>query len=283
MHLGHRCLLRQLEQQAATRGLKPVALTFDRHPLEVVSKDFVPSLLTTAEEKARLLKAYFCGDVVVLPFTPELSQLTAKEFMQEVLSKELDAEVLLMGYDHRFGHGGGTAEQYAEWGRECAIEVLQAEVLSGEKVSSSRIRRLMEAGNIADANALLGYPYFIEGMVTEGKQIGRTIGFPTANLELPKRKLCPGCGVYAVRVTLPDGTLRAGMLCIGHRPTVDTDGAVSIEVNILDFTGDLYNQALRLELVGKLRDERQFDSLDDLQQQLRHDATAVRALIHSLS
>lgn len=279
VHRGHRCLLRQLEGLAAERGLLPVAVTFDRHPMEVVRPEGSPSLLTTAEEKARLLHAAFSGQTVILPFTPELGALSAQSFMLEVLRRCFGTEVLLMGYDHRFGHGGGTPVQYVEWGKEAGIEVVQAHVLSGEKVSSSRIRRAIAEGCIEEANRLLGYTYFIGGTVTHGKQIGRTIGFPTANLRTEEHKLLPGCGVYAVRVTLPDGNCKGGMLCIGHRPTVETAGNISIEVNIFDFNGDLYGSNLRLDIVARLREERAFGSLRSLKQQLTKDAAAARLMI----
>jgi len=280
VHRGHRYLLQQLEGLAAANGLVPVAVTFDQHPRQVLATDFVPSLLTTQEEKLTLLSGAFKGEVVVLPFTQKLSRLTAKEFMQSVLRDRLNAKLLLMGFNHRFGHGGGTFDDYMEWGRESGIKVVQAEALADEVVSSSRIRKLISLGDIECGNGLLGYPYFLTGRVAEGKQIGRQIGFPTANLSLPEQKLLPACGVYAVRVTMPDGTKRGGMLCVGHRPTLEAHGEVSIEAHIFDFIGNLYGEQLHLELIGKLREERPFASLDDLQKQLMQDAIASKAMIN---
>lgn len=279
VHRGHRYLLQQLEEMASDEGLSAVAVTFDRHPKEVVSKDFSPLLLTTQIEKLSLLSQFFKGEIVVLPFTLELSSLTAKEFMQSVLREKLNTEVLLMGYNHRFGHGGGTMEDYMNWGSEMGIEVRMAKALEGEKVSSSRIRNLITEGDVEKANTLLGYRYFMTGSIVEGKQIGRQIGFPTANLSLPERKLLPACGVYAVEVEMTDGTRRGGMLCIGHRPTVEANGELSIEVHIFDFKGNLYGKEIRLEFIGRLREERRFSSLEELQQQLRKDAVAVQKLI----
>lgn len=283
VHHGHRYLLQQLETLAAEYGLSAVAVTFDCHPRQVVCEDFVPSLLTTQEEKLALLSETFSGKVVVLPFTKELSTLTAKEFMQSVLREKLNAKLLLMGYNHRFGHGGGTPEEYAAWGRETGIKVCQAEALAGEKVSSSRIRNLINQGDIDNANAMLGYPYFLTGTVIIGKQIGRQIGFPTANLLLPEHKLLPACGVYAVWVVLPDKTKCGGMLCIGHRPTIEANGELSIEVHIFDFKGDLYGEQICLDFIGKLREERHFASLDTLQAQLTRDAAAAREMISHLA
>ena len=276
VHRGHRFLLQQLEELAAENGLSPIAVTFDCHPRTVVQPDFVPSLLTTQEEKLSLLSKTFKGEVVVLPFTKELSELTAKEFMQSVLREKLNAKLLLMGYNHRFGHGGGTQEEYEVWGRETGIEVCLAEALDGEKVSSSRIRNLIVLGEIEKANEMLGYPYFLTGKVIEGKHIGRQMGFPTANLSVPEQKLLPACGVYAVWVTLPDHTKRGGMLCIGHRPTIESNGEISVEVHIFDFDDNLYGTTISIDFIGKLREERHFDSLEELKQQLSIDASAAR-------
>ena len=279
VHKGHSYLLRQLEELAAAKDLSPCIVTFDCHPRTIVQADYAPLLLTTQKEKLTLLTEAFGGEIVVLPFTQELSGLTAREFMQTVLREQLNAKFLLMGYNHNFGHGGGTREQYEAWGRETGIEVCLAEPLAGEKVSSSRIRDLITSGEIERANEMLGYPYFLTGVVTEGKQIGRQIGFPTANLRLPAQKLLPACGAYAVWVTLPDHSKRGGMLCIGHRPTVETDGKISVEVHIFDFSENLYGMSISVDFIGKLRDEAHFDSLDALQQQLILDAESARHLI----
>ena len=279
VHRGHRYLLKQLEELAAANDLSPIAVTFDCHPRTVVQKDFVPSLLTTQEEKLALLSEVFKGEVVVLPFTQELSALSAKEFMESVLRDKLNAKLLLMGYNHHFGHGGGTHEEYEAWGHETGIKVCLAEALSGEKVSSSRIRSLIGLGEMEKANEMLGYPYFLTGKVSEGKQIGRQIGFPTANLLTAEHKLLPVCGVYAVWVRMPDGTKKGGMLCIGHRPTVEENGKISVEVHIFDFNGNLYGESISIDFIGKLRDERHFDSLQSLQQQLTLDAVSVKEMI----
>ena len=283
VHQGHRYLLQQLEELAAANGLSAAALTFDRHPRTVVQPNFVPSLLTTQEEKLDLLSKAFSGKIIVLPFTQELSEMTAKEFMQNILREKLNAELLLMGYNHRFGHGGGNPEDYVTWGHETGIRVCLAKALAGEKVSSSRIRNLISLGDVKKANNLLGYPYFLTGEVTEGKQIGRQIGFPTANLTLPEQKLMPACGVYAVWVIMPDHSKRGGMLCIGHRPTVEQNGEISVEVHIFDFNGNLYGTSISIDFIEKLRDERHFDSLEELQKQLILDAAlAQETICHSI-
>lgn len=283
VHRGHRYLLNQLDEFASSNGREPVAVTFDRHPGVIVRGDHAPLLLTTQEEKLSLLSNAFKGEIVVLPFTREMSEMTAKQFMESVLRDKLNADFLLMGYNHRFGHGGGTAEEYKAWGTETGIEVCVADALEGEMVSSSRIRSLICLGKIVEANALLGYPYFLTGKVTAGKKIGREIGFPTANLLVPEQKLVPACGVYSVLVSLPDGTKRGGMLCIGHRPTVEPDGDISVEVNIFDYDNNLYEEQLTVEFIDKMRDETQFSSLDALKRQLMHDAVSARAIIGKMT
>lgn len=283
VHRGHRYLLRQLEELAARKGLSAAAVTFDCHPRTVVQEDFVPSLLTTQEEKLCLLEKSFGGEIIVLPFTKELSELTAKEFMQSVLRDKLNAKLLLMGYNHHFGHGGGAKEDYESWGMETGIEVYVAEALAGEKISSSRIRNLITLGEMGKANAMLGYQYFLTGKVIEGKHIGRHIGFPTANISLPEQKLLPACGVYAVWVTLPDQIKRGGMLCIGHRPTLEADGEISVEVHVFDFNGNLYGKSISIDFIGKLRDERHFSSLEALRKQLTLDAADTREMICHLA
>lgn len=283
VHRGHRYLLRQLEELAAREGLSAAAVTFDCHPRTVVQEDFVPSLLTTQEEKLCLLEKSFGGEIIVLPFTKELSELTAKEFMQSVLRDKLNAKLLLMGYNHHFGHGGGAKEDYESWGMETGIEVCVAEALAGEKISSSRIRNLITLGEMEKANAMLGYQYFLTGKVIEGKHIGRHVGFPTANISLPEQKLLPACGVYAVWVTLPDQRKRGGMLCIGHRPTLEADGEISVEVHVFDFNGNLYGKSISIDFIGKLRDERHFSSLEALRKQLTLDAADTREMIYHLA
>lgn len=279
IHRGHRFLLQQLKELAEAEGLSAVAITFDQHPKCITGGSPAPSLLTTLEEKLDLLASTFDGEVVVLPFTQELCALTAKEFMHSILRTKLNAEHLLMGYNHRFGRGGGSPKDYVMWGQETGISVNTAVALEGEKVSSSRIRSLISLGEMEKANALLGYRYFLNGTVVGGKQIGHRIGFPTANLSLPKQKLLPQCGVYAVEVTLPDGTKRGGMLCIGHRPTLEKNGEISVEVHIFDFDGNLYDKSIYVDFIGKIREEKQFSSLEALQHQLSVDAVSVRNMI----
>jgi len=255
-------------------------ITFDCHPRQVLHADFVPQLLSTLDEKTRMLRNSGVDDIEILHFTPQMASLTAEQFMTDVLARQLQVETLVMGYDHRFGHGGGSYEDYVRWGRAAGIEVVLADEFDKVTVSSSRIRRSLLDGNIALANSLLGYTYSFEGIVVRGHQVGRTIGFPTANISVPKDKLIPASGVYAVRVTTQEGTGYKGMLCIGNRPTVQNGADVTIEVNLFDYTGDLYDCCLRIEVVERLRDEVKYESLEQLKVQLQRDAVMAQSVLN---
>lgn len=279
VHRGHRHLLRQVAEEARRRDLASMVLTFDRHPRRVLDEAYQPSLLSTLDEKVHLIEATDIDICRVVPFTRELATLTAREFMAEVLRDRLHVEVLVMGYDHHFGHGGGTREDYVEWGKETGIDVVFAEELEGEKTSSSAVRRLLAAGDVEGAGRLLGYPYMLSGEVVEGRGVGHQLGFPTANIAVSSDKLPPRAGVYAVWAELPDGTRRKGMLNIGSRPTLHNGTDTTYEVNILDFIGDLYGKPLRLSLIQRLRSEQTFASLDALRAQLTADAARASQML----
>ena len=304
VHRGHRCLLSQVRRMADERGLRAVAVTFATAPRAVLAGGVRASLTTTAERVA-LLREVGMDDVALLTFTPAMALLTAREFMEQVLKEQLGVEVLVIGYDHRFGRGRTEAfDDYVRYGEELGIEVVRGEACmdGGEAVSSTRIRRCIVGGHVAEANNLLGYHYALEGKVVDGYKVGRKIGFPTANIRVSdEHRLLPADGVYAVRVDVVnnddtnendnyhrDGNncqlsivncqLGMGMLNIGHRPTVNNGEERSIEVHILDFEGDLYGRSLRLEVMERLRDEKPFESLDDLIAQLNADKERVREM-----
>lgn len=279
VHRGHQYLVGQLRACAATMGMPSMLVTFDRHPRQVLQADYVPSLLSTLGEKLELLRATGADEVHVLHFTREMAAMDACSFMREVLARELHVGVLMMGYDHQFGHGGGTFPQYQAWGAQAGIQVVLASGMPGDKVSSSVIRRLVSSGDVAGASRLLGRDYVLAGTVVSGHRVGRSLGFPTANISLPAEKLVPASGVYAVRVVLPGGERRGGMLCISNRPTLHNGEDVTVEVNIFDFQGDLYNKEIRVEFVERLRDERAFPSVDDLRRQLSQDERQARGLL----
>lgn len=279
VHCGHQCLVSQVCRLAHSLSRPSLIITFDRHPRQVLHSDYVPQLLSTLTEKKALLSASGIDRLEVLPFTEEMSRLTALEFMQQVLRNQMDVQTLVMGYDHRFGCGGGTFPDYVEWGRQTGIDVVQAHELEGEKVSSSRIRRFLSEGDVRQANRMLGYSYSLQGIVVSGHQVGRHIGFPTANLKVQEDKLLPACGVYAVRVVLEEGAMYDGMLCIGHRPTLHNGDELSVETHLFGFSGDLYGKKVKLMLVDRLRDEQPFPSVQALQQQLEQDAVQAQKVL----
>ena len=224
VHLGHRFLIDEMKEIAKARNLPSAVITFPEHPRAVLHADYQPKLLNSFEEKLQQLETTGVDYCIVLDFTIELSRLSAKEFITSILAKSLHVKTLLIGYDHRFGHDRTDGfEQYVVYGTECGIEVLKASPYDegNTAVSSSEIRKLLQAGNVAEAAYLLTYPYQLLGHIVSGYKVGRTLGFPTANIRVDEPfKVIPGIGVYAVWVTF-DGKTYMGMLNIGVRPTID--------------------------------------------------------------
>lgn len=287
VHLGHRFLIQQVTDEAHRRGLSSTLITFSTHPASVLHPERMLRLLTTPTEKAEMLGELGADHIVILPFTSQLASLTAHDFMRSVLMEQLGVRVLVIGYDHRFGHNRSEGfHDYVRDGQEMGIEVLQAKELNvGDilphsnlsSLSSSTIRRALSEGNITQANALLGYPYYLRGQVVGGFQNGRKLGYPTANI-LPDdaQKLIPRHGVYAADVRMEDGTTLRGMLNIGHRPTLHNGQEESIEVHLFDFHGDLYSETLEVHFLRFIRTEKEFESLSALQEQLKKDETECR-------
>ena len=286
VHRGHRFLIDCVKRLARERGLEAVIITFPVHPRMVMQPGFQMPLLSTPEEKRRLLGEQGVDRVVELPFTLELSRLTAREFMVEALQRRLCVDTLVIGYDHRFGHNRSEGfEDYRRYGGEIGMRVVRAEVcvVDGVTVSSSAIRRFLCGGEVAIAARCLGYEYYLEGTVVDGFKVGRRLGFPTANLRVEEPgKLVPADGVYAVRVAV-GGRTYAGMLNIGVRPTVDNGGDRSVEVHILRFGGDIYGEHMRVDFVQRIRNEQKFAGTDELVAQLRRDAAEVERLLLSAS
>ncbi len=280
VHRGHLCLIEQLCQEAKRRDMSSLLVTFDRHPRTIVSPDHVPTLLTTLEEKEHLLRQTGVDEITILPFTKELSLLSARDFMEQVLLRELDVRALVLGYDHAFGHGGGAFADYVRWGQEIGIDVVRAHELESLMVSSSKCRKRLEQGDVEAAGEMLGRAYTLGGTVVRGFHIGRELGFPTANLKPDEEKLIPAHGAYAVWAVLSNGERRGAMLNIGNRPTIGNGEAVSIEVNIFDYDGDLYGQRLTLEFVSRLREEQRFATREELSAQLAADETSARKILN---
>ena len=282
VHAGHRFLLSQVEALAREAGMSGLAITFERHPRQVLQADYCPVLLNTPQEKFQLLSASGIDACVMLDFTAAMSRLSARDFMVRYLQKRFGVRKLLMGYDHHFGHERHLAfPDYQALGQELGIEVLQAEAFrtADITVSSSAIRRLLQGGDVDRANTCLGYAYTLDGVVVEGHHVGRQLGFPTANLKPSvAEKLVPGRGVYAVEAVY-GGKTYAAMLNIGFRPTLDNGAESTIEAHLFGFSGNLYGEPLRLRFRHRVRDEQRFASLDTLKQQLKADAVRVQNLL----
>jgi riboflavin kinase/FMN adenylyltransferase len=291
VHVGHQKILRRLLEVARQDGAPAVVITYWPHPRLVLDPPLSHPqpldlrLLSTLEERSALLEKAGVEHLLIVPFTKEFAQLTSEEYIQQLLVKTVGARKLVIGYDHRFGKNREGSFEYLSqhadrYGME--VEEIPREDVDAVGVSSSRIRRALESGDVLTANRYLGYSYTLTGTVQRGQQLGRTIGFPTANLHISEPlKLVPARGVYAVLATTANDTHHQAMLNIGVRPTVAGDLSETIEVHLLDFEGDLYDQVLTVQLVARLRDEQKFDSLDALKAQLAQDAEA--ALQHLIS
>lgn len=284
VHLGHRYLIRQVTDAAFMQRRKSAVITFDRHPREVVRTDYHPQLLSTFREKMTLLSTTGVDYCIVLPFDERMAGLSAHDFMKRVLHDRLQVKTLITGYDNRFGHNREEGfEDYVAFGREMGMEVVQARpfTLNGIHVSSSVVRSFLLEGEIAMANRCLDYEYSITGKVVSGEHIGRTLGFPTANIE-PEyaHKLIPAHGVYAVTAHIGyTGEAHPAMMNIGHRPTFN-GVKDTMEAHLLHFTGNLYGEQMTVAFVARLRDERMFNNGVELAHQLRLDAQAAEKILN---
>ncbi|WP_249117248.1 bifunctional riboflavin kinase/FAD synthetase [Prevotella jejuni] len=282
VHRGHRFLIDRVIEEAQRSGMSSAVITFDRHPREVLQTDYQPDLLSTLDEKLLLLSKTHVDNTVVLHFDASLAALTAHDFMRDVLQGQLKVRKLIIGYDNRFGHNRSEGfDDYVRYGKELGIEVIRADAFLPDDVcvSSSVIRTCLREGRVEEANRLLGYDYTIESRIVSGYQNGRKMGFPTANLDVTRcQQLLPASGVYAVLVRLKDSVgWKRGMMNIGHRPTFNGT-TTSMEVNLFNFSGDLYGQELLVSFISKIRDERKFDSIDALAEQLQHDKVQINKL-----
>lgn len=282
VHRGHLHLLHTLATIARREGMEPVVVTFANHPRQLLHPGDAPGLLTAPDERRRRLTATEATGVVMLTFDDTLRRMSAADFLT-MLRDLYNIKAVLLGFNNHFGHDHpATREDYDRLGEETGVHIFHAgeyrNSISG-KVSSSVIRRLLAEGDIAAANLLLGYRYRIVGRVVHGKELGRTIGFPTANIEpLDPHCMVPADGVYAVSAILPDGSTFPAMVNIGHRPTVDNPATAlrSIEAHIIGFNGDIYGSVVSIAFVRFLRKERKFATLDELRAQLTIDAHATK-------
>ena len=282
VHVGHRFLIDELKQIGKKIGLPTAVITFSNHPRSVLQSDYQPKLLNVAEEKLKQLETTGIDYCIVLNFTPDLAKQTAQTFISTVLAQQLQVDTLLIGYDHRFGHNREDGfEQYKQYGAEYGMKVLKASQYSeGEaSISSSEIRRLLTTGHVEKAAQLLTYPYQLKGHIVSGYKVGRKLGFPTANIQVDEPyKIIPNTGVYAVWVYVADKRYK-GMLHIGNRPTLDNGDHITLEVNILDFNEDIYNNEITVAFIHHIRENVKFNSIEELIEQLKKDRETINQLL----
>jgi riboflavin kinase/FMN adenylyltransferase len=274
VHLGHQKILQILRETTQTSEGESVVLTFWPHPRMVVSQDSQSlKLLSTVDEKIALLEKQGVNHLLIVPFTREFSELSSEEYVQKILLDTIGTKKLVIGYDHRFGRNREGSFQYLEansarFGIE--IEEISRQEIENLVISSTKIRQSLLDGNVKSANDLLGRNYSFSGIVVKGRQLGRTIGFPTANVQVSESyKLIPSNGVYAVR-TLLRGQWLNGIMNIGNRPTVDGVGRTQ-EVHILDFSDDIYGENITVELIDYIRPEQKFNGIEELKNQILKD------------
>lgn len=282
VHRGHRFLIEQLKSIAKNSGLPSVVITFRIHPRIILQSDYQPQLLNTFDEKLSLLSNTGVDYCFVLDFTKKLSNLTAKEFIQNVLQKDLHTKKLLIGYDHRFGKDRTCDfKDYVLFGKSCGMDVVLADELMEPDlhVSSTSVRHLLSEGNVKKASSILSYNYSLKGQVISGNQMGRELGFPTANLQISDPyKVIPASGIYATWVHLADQVYK-GMTYIGNRPTIISGGEQRIETHILDFSEDIYGKELKIEFVKYIREDLKFEKLDTLKSQLSQDENDTERIL----
>ena len=274
VHLGHRLVIEQLVKAAAVRGDESMVVTFWPHPRNVLQKEARSlRLLTSLSEKKAMLGTLGVDRVEVMPFTKRFSSMTTREYLRSLMD-EFGVKAVLIGYDNRMGCDADGADEVAATALDLGLEVIRTEMVPSElgyAVSSTKIRERLEAGDVKAATAMLGYEYTLHGVVVAGNRLGRTIGFPTANMQMYEPlKLVPGNGVYYVKVeTL--GRQMYGMCNVGCRPTVSSGNHRTIETHIFDFDEDIYGLDMKVTFIEKIRDEIRFDSLESLRKQLEKD------------
>ena len=285
VHVGHRAIMQRLVAAAKEQGLVSAVLTFFPHPRMVLQKNSDIKLINTLSEKKQLLEDIGLDYFVVEPFTYEFSRLSALEYVRDILVTQLKAKKIIIGYDHRFGRNrNADIQDLKKYGEQFGFEVeeISAQQLDEVSVSSTKIRKALAQGDIHTANTYLGYAFTIQGVVTKGKALGRTIGYPTANLHVPQTyKLIPKNGVYVVKA-LVNNTLTYGITSIGTNPTVGGT-AKSIETFFLDTSTDLYGKELQLHFLQHIREEATFKDLESLKQAIQKDEAFARDYIQPLA
>jgi riboflavin kinase/FMN adenylyltransferase len=284
VHIGHQKILNKVLDIAKSNHLSSTVLTLFPHPRMVLQKDSSIKLLNTIDERIELLKRFKIENVVVKTFSKQFANLSARDYVKGVLVDELNTKQIVIGYDHHFGKNRSAnitdlkifSEEF-----NFKIEEITAQDIEDVTVSSTKIRKALDQGDVSLANSYLGYNYFLTGVVVKGKSLGRTINFPTANLYIKEDyKLIPKDGVYVVKSIINNTTV-FGMMNIGNNPTVDGE-TKSVEIHFFNFNNDIYNEPLKIEMLIRLRDEQKYDSLDLLRQQLERDKEASETYINTL-
>ena len=280
VHLGHRAMLGELQERAALQGLPVMVVTFARHPRMLFNAEHSPFLLSSNDEKVAMLSACGVDYCVMLDFDSSMASMSAEHFMGEILSERLGVKLLCVGYDHHFGkpREGEGFEQYAEYGKALGMELFMASpyVVGNATVSSSKVRRALASGDMSLAKTMLGYDYSFTGSVVHGAAIGRSLGFPTANLLLhDTMKLLPADGVYAVRVSC-EGECYKGVMNIGVKPTIGENLSRTVEVYVIGFSGDLYGRDVAVVVQRRIRGEMVFENVEALRAQIGKDVESVK-------
>ena len=280
VHLGHQKLISRAVELARAQGVSSVVFTFRNHPMSVLAPEREPLSLSPVEERRRVFASLGVDFVIEEPFTAELAALSAEDFLS-FLAERLAPKAVVIGANFSFGAGGlGTPEFLAPRGTELGFSVEAAPLLflDGDRVSSTRVRALLAAGEVRSAGELLGHPFAIAGVVEHGDERGRKLGFPTVNITPVKGQALPADGVYAVRILCPDGTEWSGVANVGDNPTFGGD-PLRIEAHLLDFSGDLYDQRIVVHFIERLREERKFPTAEALVRQIREDAQKARTIL----
>lgn len=284
VHLGHQAILKRLVDTSIKDNLNSVVLTFFPHPRMVLQKDANIKLINTIDERSELLEASGIDHLVVHPFTKAFSRMTALEYVRDILVKDLKAKKIIIGYDHRFGRNrNADISDLKEFGKQFnfQVEEISAQELDDVAISSTKIRKALQTGDIETANKYLGYHFMLGGTVVKGKGIGKTLGFPTANLYVPEPyKIIPGKGVYVVKATF-DSSEIIGITSIGTNPTVNGK-EITIETHFLDFDENLYDKPLRLRFLTHIRDEETFPNVQTLTEAIIKDEIFARNYINEM-
>jgi riboflavin kinase/FMN adenylyltransferase len=281
VHQGHRVILKEVVQEAHNVGGESILITFEPHPRKIIQPDKPLGLLTSLDQKIQLIRKAGIDHVIVVPFTRDFSMLSAEAYVRDFLLQSFNPHTIIIGYDHHFGHSreGDIYLLRQLCPESVVVKEIPARLIEDAAVSSTKIRNAINSGQVSLAAEMLDRFHAYTATVVHGNKIGRTIGYPTANLEpVYSDILIPGIGIYAVKVLWNDKPYK-GMMSIGMRPTVTTNGAITAEVNILDFNEDIYGQHVTIQFIQYIRGEEKFDSLEALKSKIASDETATRTIL----